>query len=202
MKFGTGVLLILALFYVLAACSGEAPSSQEEADPDVAELIAVVDQATTLAKAVDEDPVLRQLDLGRDSVRWWIRFTDAAATQEITVLVPVEDVPSEEWEVRTGISPLIGHPSPGLFLDGLRIGPGKVIKAAAQHWNGCPVRGLTLVGEEHQLVWHVSCDLPEGVVSGTMGGLTGEFVPSLAPPVQSPPTATPDCRRYKSAQGC
>ena len=202
MKFSSGILLALSLIYGLSGCSGEASSSQEEVGPDIAELMAVADQATTLANGVAADAVLRQVDLGRDPVRWWIRFTDAAATQEITVIVPVGDVPIEDWEVSTGISPLIGHQSPGLVLDGLRIGSGKVVQTAAQHWNGCPVRGLTLTGEEGQLVWFIFCDLPEGVVSGSMDGVTGEFVPSLAPPARSPHTATPDCRRYNSAPGC
>ena len=72
----------------------------------------------------------------------------------------------------------------------MRIGPAAVVKAATQHWNGCPVRGLSLHGEEAQLVWYIFCNLPEGVVYGTMDGVTGEFVPSLAPPAIVPPTAT------------
>ena len=201
MKLGTGVLLII-LFFGLDACSGGTFSNQREADGDIAELITIVGQATALAEGVAEGSVLRQVDLGRDPVRWGIRFTDAAATQEITVVVPLKDVPSDGWEVRTGISPLIGHQSSGLFLDGLRVGPAAVIEAATKHWNGCPVHGLTLTGKERQLVWYIFCNLPQGVVSGTMDGVTGGFVPSLAPPAQLPPTATPDCKRYRSAQGC
>ena len=105
----------MALFYVLAACSGEASSRREEPGRDVAELMNAADQATTLAQGEAADVVLRQLDVGRDPVRWIIRFTDAAATRAITVMVPVEDVPSGAWEVSTGISPLIGHKSQGLF---------------------------------------------------------------------------------------
>ena len=202
MKHTAGAFLISALFFGLSACSGDASSSPTEVGRDIAELIAVADQANALAEGVAADPVLRQVDLGRDPVRWGIRFTDAAATQEITVVVPLKDVPSDKWEVRTGISPLVGHQSSGLFLDGLRVGPGAVIEAATKHWNGCPVHGLTLTGEDRQLTWYIFCSLPEGVVSGTMDGVTGEFVPSLAPPAQLPPTATPDCERYKSAQGC
>ena len=130
----------------------ESFDSARQPDADVAALVALSEKAARRAEEEAPDAVLRQLDLGRDRVRWWIRFTDAAATWEITVLVPVEDVPSGEWEVRTGISPLIGHQSLGLSLEGLRIGPAAVVKAATQHWNDCPVRGLTLVGEEHQLV--------------------------------------------------
>ena len=201
MKLG-GVVLISTPFSGLNACSGSTFPDQRETDGDIAELIAVVGQATALAERVAENSVLRQVDLGRDPVRWGIRFVDAAATQEITVIVPVKDMPSDRWEVRTGISPLIGHQSSGLFLDGLLVGPGAVIEAATKHWNGCPVHGLTLTGEERQLVWYIFCNLPQGVVSGMMDGVTGEFVPSLAPPAQLPPTATPDCKRYGSAQGC
>lgn len=191
MKFAPGVLLALTLLYVLVGCSGEDSPGQKEPGRDVAELIEAADQAAILAREEAADVVLRQLDVGRDPLRWIIRFTDAAATQEITVMVPVEDVPSGEWEVSTGISPLIGHKSSGLFLDALRVGPDAVVEAATGHWNGCPVRGLGLTGEEDLLVWHIFCALPEGVVSGTMDGATGEFIPSLAPPAIVPPTATP-----------
>ena len=191
MKFSSVILLTLALFYGLSACSGEASTNQGGAEPEIAELLALADQAATLAKEVAEDAVLRQLDRGRDQVRWSFRFTDAAATRVVTVTVPAEDVPIEEWEVSTGISPLTGNQSLGLFLDGLQIGPATVVKAATQHWSGCPLRGLSLIGAEHQLVWYVFCNLPEGVVSGTMDGQSGVFTPSLAPPAIVPPTATP-----------
>ena len=72
----------------------------------------------------------------------------------------------------------------------LRIGPAAVAKAATQHWNGCPVRGLTLAGEGGQLTWYIFCNMPEGVVSGIMDGVAGEFVPSLAPPAIVPQIAT------------
>lgn len=191
-KIGTGVLFVLTLFFGLGACSGGSSSGQRETDRDIGELMAVVDQAAALAEGVTAGPVLRQVDVGLDPVRWRIGFIDAAATQEITVVVPVADVPVGQWEVRTGISPLVGHQSEGLFLDGLRVGPLTVIEAATKHWNGCPVHGLTLIGEEGQLAWYIFCNLPGGVVSGTMDGVTAEFVPSLAPPAIIPPTATPD----------
>ena len=202
MKPTFSVLLLSALFFGLSACSGEVSSSQREAGLEIAELIAVVHQATPLAKGIAADAVLRQIDQGRDPVRWIFRFIDGAATQEITVMVPVEDVPIGQWQVRTGISPLIGRRSSGLFLDGLRVAPSEVVKAATAHWNGCPLRGLTLTGEGDQLTWYIFCNLPEGVVSGTMDGVTGEFGPVQKPPARVPPTATPDCLRYKSAQGC
>ena len=204
MQHTFGASTISALLFGLSACAGEAASSPQEASRDVVELITVVDQATALAQGIEVNAVLRQVDQGRDPVRWLIRFTDdAAATREITVTVPVEDVPSGQWEVvRPGMSKLTGHRSSGFSLDGLRVGPAAVVKAATEHWNDCPVRGLSLTGEEDQLTWYIFCNLPVGVVSGSMDGIVGEFMPSLAPPARVPPTATPDCNKEKSAQGC
>ncbi len=202
MKISAGAILISALLLLISACSGEVSFSQIEPSHDIAEMLALEGQAKALAEELAADAVLKQVDRGRDMVGYIFHYTDTAATRVITVSVPVDEVPSGEWEVRTGISPLIGHQSPGLFLGSLRVGPDAVVKAATEHWKACPVRGLSLTGEEDQLTWLIFCNLPEGVVSASMDGTTGEFVPSQAPPAQPPPTATPDCQLYKSAQGC
>ena len=76
-------------------------------------------------------------------------------------------------------------------LRSLRIGPASVVRAATGHWPDCGIRGISLHGQGDDLVWYVFCNLPEGVVSGTVDGQSGVFTPSLAPPAIVPPTATP-----------
>jgi hypothetical protein len=49
---------------------------------------------------------------------------------------------------------------------------------------------MTLYGEEDDLAWTVFCNLPEGVVSGSVDARTGVFTPSLAPPAIPPSVAT------------
>jgi hypothetical protein len=137
------------------------------------------------------DPTLRQVDINYQDGLWFFRFTDRAATQAITVTISDPLEPADEWEVHTGLSPLVGHQQPSIDLGSLRVGPARVVKAAAEHWTECDVRGLGLIGMRDQLTWNIFCNLPDGVVSAVVDGITGEFTPSSAPPARVPSTATP-----------
>ena len=191
----------MALLCVLTACSGQIGASADRG-PDVLDLIAIESQAEARAQEIFPDALLRQVDLGRDPVRYRFHFTNAAATQGVVVKIPVTDAPSVKWEVAPGSPKLLGHPSPGFNLERLRVGPAFVVKAATRHWEGCPVRGLSLHGVEDTLTWYIFCNLPKGVVSAMVDGVTGEFTASLAPPAFPPPTATPNCGQDKSVPDC
>ena len=136
--------------------------------------------------------MLRQVNVVSDSGPFVFQFTDAAATQEISVTVPSPDVETEAWELNMpSVSKLTSHRAPGMALEGLRVGPANVARVASEHWQGCSIRSRSLVGDGEEMVWYVFCDLLQGVVSGTVDGRTGEFVPSNAPPAVVPPIATP-----------
>ena len=208
-------LLGLAALVALTACSeaGLSPTtdvsggrenfdSARHPDADVAALIALSEKAARRAEEEAPSAVLRQLGISPDVGRTIFLFTDAAATKAVTVIVPEPGAPPEAWSIHIGVSQLIGHPSPGIDLPSLRIGPASVARAATGHWPACGIRSIGLHGQGDDLVWYVDCNLPEGVVSGTVDGQSGVFTPSLAPPAIVPPVATPDCRRYTSAQGC
>ena len=210
-----GSLLGLAAFAMLSACSeaGLTPTrddpggretfdSARQPDADVAALVALSEEAARRAEEEAPDAVLRQVGVSPDVGRTIFRFTDAAATKAVTVTVPEPGAPPEAWIIHSGVSPLVGHQSLGIDLPSLRIGPASVVRAAIGHWPACGIRGIGLHGQRDDLVWYVDCNLPEGVVSGTVDGQSGVFTPSLAPPAIMPPIATPDCRRYKSAYGC
>ena len=77
-----------------------------------------------------------------------------------------------------------------------------MVKAATEHWTECGVQGLGVTGVRDQLKWNIFCNLPEGVVSATVDGVTGECIPSSAPPARVPPTATPERRKNSSPKGC
>ena len=188
----------------LTACSEaglaptrEVPGDRETVDParhpdaDVAALVALSEEASRRAEAEAPDAVLRQIGVSPDVGRTIFRFTDAAATKAVTVTVPELGAPTEAWTIHIGISPLIGHGRPGMDLPSLRIGPASVVRAAIEHWPACGIRSIGLHGQGDDLVWYVFCNLPEGVVSGTVDGQSGVFTPSLAPPAIVPPTATP-----------
>ena len=164
--------------------------SARHPDGDVAALVALSEKAARRAEEVAPDAVLRQVDVSPDVGRTIFRFTDAAATKEISVTVPEPGAPPEAWNIHSGISPLIGHQSLGIDLPALRIGPASVIRAATGHWPACGIRSIGLHGQGDDLVWYVFCNLPEGVVSGTVDGQSGVFTASLAPPAIAPPTAT------------
>ena len=190
---------------VLTACSeaGLAPTrdvpggrdtfdSARHPDADVAALVALSEEVARRAEEEVPDAVLRVVDASPDAGPTIFRFTDAAATKAVTVTVPEPGAPPEAWSIHIGISPLIGHQSPGIDLSSLRIGPASVVEAATEHWKGCAIKGITLLGEGEKLVWYVFCNLPQGGMSGTVDARTGVFTPSLAPPARVPLIATPD----------
>ena len=190
----------------LAACSSaevaDIPTSTEEVridgdqtagrDPDAVALAALGDRAAQRARQVAPDATLRQLDLKVDGSQYTFRFADYTLVRDIDVFVPAEDVSPEDYRVVVlDGGYLTGHQLPEMELEALRVGPGAAEKAALDHWQGCNLRSLSLSGEGKDLYWYVFCDLPQGVVSGTVDNLTGIFTPSLAPPAIIPSTATP-----------
>jgi len=200
----SGLICGLAALVSLTACSeagvaptGEVPGGREtfdsarHPDADVAALVALSEEAARRAEEEAPDAVLRQIGVSPDAGRTIFRFTDVAATKAVTVTVPEPGAPPEAWSIHIGVSPLVGHRSPGIDLLSLRIGPASVVRAATGHWPACGIRSIGLHGQGDDLVWYVFCNLPEGVVSGTVDGQSGVFTPSLAPPAIVPPTATP-----------
>ena len=176
------------------------PAEEDERHADAVALAAAADAATLRAREIVAGAVLRQLGIDPGGQPLIFRFTDAAATQAVNITLPTRDAPIREWRVISGhLTPLLGHPGVGIDVRALRTGPAAVARAAVEHWSGCQVRSMTLVGDQQSLTWHVSCETPEGVVSGTVDGLTGEFSPSAAPPVRPPPTATPAASTPTSA---
>lgn len=186
---------LLGLTFLLLACAATAPAALAPAsatpdvpvtDPDVAALVAISEAALRKAQETIPDAVLRQLDVAADGDQLWLRFTDAAATQGILMTVS-EEVSPDDWEIGSEWSPLLGHPQTGINLGALRVGPAAVKGAAINHWPGCQIRGsLTLGGEGDNLVWYVFCNLPAGVVGGTVNGRTGEFKPYPGGPAATP----------------
>jgi len=75
-----------------------------------------------------------------------------------------------------------------MLLHGLKIGPSSAVETAAKYWGECNATGLGLSGKGSELIWHVFCGLPRGVVGGFVDGQTGVFTPSNAPPARLPPT--------------
>ena len=167
--------------------------SARQPDADLAALVALSEEAARRAEEEAPDAILRQLDVSPDVGRTIFRFTDAAATKEVSVTVPEPGAPPEAWSIHSGLPHhLPVHDNPGIALPTLRIGPASVLRAAIGHWPACGIRSIGLHGQGDDLVWYVDCNLPEGVVSGTVDGQSGVFTPSLAPPAIVPPTATPN----------
>jgi hypothetical protein len=188
----TGLVLGSIALLLLAACGGDSTPTPA-ADPDAVTLVAMGEEALGLAREAVPDAVLRQVDVSPDGGAISFRYTDEAATQTVAVHVPGPEVPRDDWSVLDeGLSPLIGQASPGIDLRALRAGPAAVARSATGHWSGCGVRALTLYGEGEDLSWTVFCNLPEGVVSGSVDARTGEFTPSSAPPAVPPPSVEAD----------
>ena len=189
------VLAVVALALVaLTACSASASTDAETTarDPDAVALEAMADDARRLVQETESTAVLRQIGVGVSSGQYFFHFTDAASTLVVVVVVaPGMDSPPESWEVHPpSVSPLVGHVAADLSMGSLRTGPDAVQRAASSHWGSCENANVGLTGEGDDLVWYVFCELPEGVLSGTVDGRTGEFIASGAPPAIRPPTAT------------
>ncbi len=157
-------------------------------DPDAIHLIALEKQARQVAQK-SQGEILRQVD--SDMLTIDFRFVDRALAREVTIVITGQNAPVDQWNtVVNTVSPLLSFPSPDLNLHGLKIGPGRVTQAAANHWTGCSVRLMTLYLENNELTWLVFCNTPGGVVSGSMDNETGAFQPSNAPPARIPGIAT------------
>jgi hypothetical protein len=184
--------LLVALSVLITACgsiAGAAPG------PD-SELAGLGARAAQRARSVVPDATLRQLDIDWGSGRHIFRFTDAPATQEITVVMPTAEMPSDQWQVMsTTVSPLaIGHARAAVNLDSLRVEPAAAAQAMQRYRPGAQVRTLTLVDEGGQLVWYVFGAVAEGDISGKVSNAARTFQPLGPSPVQRPPTATPGTR--------
>lgn len=199
-----GTLLAVGLLLALAACDsgaasptanptstpGPQPSADEGARREITHLADLAEQARGRASETAPNAALRQIDVGAAGDRAF-RFTDIAATEEITVIVPEPGIFPDRWDVRRGISPLVGSSGPGLDLAALRVSPSEVARSAQAYWPGCTAPTMTLYGQGSDLSWIVFCEVPAGVASGTVDNSTGLFQPSPAPPARRPPTATP-----------
>ena len=193
-------LLVLAMGIALTAasavaCGGEAARAAR--DSDAVALDSLSRQALERAELELPDAVLRQLDLRDVDGPLFFRFTNRDAERGVNLHLENPESDPERWVVSTvEVSPLLGHPSPGISLSGLRAGPQRVVRGMRDAWPGCTVRSISLHGTDGDLVWYGFCNLPEGGMSGTLWDRAsdpapGEFEPSLAPPARVPVTATP-----------
>lgn len=190
---------------ILAGCAGpstpaDTPGVASEGpnttiDADVIEIIATGEEAMERARQRIPTAVLRQVDFGSDPAIRAFRFTDAAATQTLTINFTVFETDNGQWRaIEEGLTPLIGYAHPGIDIEVLRTGPAAVHQAATDEWPDCELRGLMLNGTGTDLTWRIFCNIEAGVVSGTLDDSTGVFTPSPAPPVRPAPTAVPNRR--------
>ena len=157
-------------------------------DEDAIAMAVLADKVVVRACETFADAVLEQVGVNTNDGRRVFRFTDEAATQVISITVASDSSAADQWQIHVGVSPLTGHPRPGMILHDLKIGPSSVVETATKYWEGCSVTGLGLSGEGSELFWHMFCGLPQGVFSGVVDGRTGVFTPSNAPPARMPPT--------------
>ena len=183
--------LLSAIFVTLltvttVACSENA----DQADEDAVRLAEMAARATTLASESIENPVLRQIAFGELDGSHRFIFTDPAASVGVEIIAETPALPAAEWQVRDSEF-VMQRPEAGLDVGSVSVGPRAVLDAASDQWPGCELRSMTLVGGNEGASWYVFCNLPEGVVSGTVDPVTGELTDSDAPPARIPAVATP-----------
>ena len=176
---------------VPVGCGSPSPTLRPP-DPDAIVLVDLGQEALERIRGVSASAVLRQVNVIAEGGPFELQFTDAQAIREISITIPTADADRGTWTVRLpSDSKLTSHPSPGMELGSLRVGPAAAAAAAARRWDECEIRGRSLTGEGSYLVWHVFCSLAVGMVSVTVDGRTGELVPSEVPPEVVPPAAPP-----------
>lgn len=186
MRKPLAAFIVMLLAATTVACSGNA----DRADEDAIRLAEMAAQAATLASESIDNPVLRQLAFGLLDSAHTFYFTDPAASVGVEITAETPAFPISEWQVRD--SEFVRHrPEAGLDVSAVRVGPRAVLEVATDQWPGCELRSMTLVGGDEGSTWHVFCNLPEGVVSGTVDPVTGLLTNSSAPPARVPVTATP-----------
>ena len=179
--------LLAAVFIVLltSGCSSSAPQ------PDAGALVLREMAEEALAVSGIDNPVLRQFSINPRTGSHNFMVTDRDVTVGVELWAGTPDQPPSEW--RHVPMEFMRHQA-DVFLDVslLNVGASAAMTAMTRHWPGCVPRGQTVIGStEGDIRWVVSCDLPEGTVSGWVDAETGEFTPSQAPPVIAPVTATP-----------
>ena len=187
----TGRYADAELSFVVWVGLGEAslPSGRNP-DADAIRLVAMSEQARQIARNETPNPVLRQVDTDLKVTDF--QFVEKTLTKVVTVVVPQPDAPNGAWHTTVSkVSPLLSYAEPALDLQDLRTGPERVAHAITAHWPGCTLRGITLYRENGQLIWLAFCNIPEGVVEGSINDRTGVFQPSAAPPAPLPSTTTP-----------
>ena len=187
--------LLTALFVIawVIGCS----SPDREPDADALVLRGLAEKALDVS-GIDE-PVLRQLFVNPypnpnpDNTYFGshgFSVTDRDATFGVEIILDTPDQPSNEWRI-IPIEFIRYEADVYLDIDSLNAGPKAAMDAMTEHWTGCVPRGQTVVGSaEGNTQWVLSCDLPEGTVSGWVDSETGDFTPSKAPPAIAPGIAT------------
>ena len=181
------VQLLTATFVVVLVigCSSRSP------EPDAGALALREMAEEALGVSGIDDPVLRQFSVNPRTDSHNFMVTDRDVTVGVVLWADTPDQLPSEW--RHVPMEFMRHQA-DVFLDVslLNVGASAAMDAMAGHWPGCVPRGQTVIGStEGDNQWVVSCDLPEGTVSGWVDAETGEFTPSQAPPVIAPVTATP-----------
>ena len=172
--------------------TSEAPTDLAAKGRDAVALATLARHAAQQARKVSPDAILRQVDLNGDGSQYTFRFADYTTGRDVDVFVPAAGAAAEEYRVvPLDLGYLAVRKVPEMELGALRVGPAAVGKAATDHWDGCDLRSLSISGQGQELFWYVFCELPEGVVSGTVDNESGVFQPFSAPPARIPSTATP-----------
>ncbi len=167
-------------------------STVHEANDDIAELGRLASMAMEVAGEHMVDPVLRQVDVGGSSGIQSFRFTNASATNAMTINFPDRTIGDPMPEVvNEELSPLLGHSSQGISVKALKIGPEEASAVVLGQWPHCKGPHLSLTGEGGNLTWLAFCETEAGLLSATVDVEQGEFRPRWNGPAPIPPTALP-----------
>ncbi|MCS7016953.1 MAG: hypothetical protein NZM42_12650 [Gemmatales bacterium] len=198
MLIGAGLLVSGGVIEAFNSMAGQ-PGVTEQillaegaVDLDVTAFAALAEQASRRAGQLTPEATLRQAVLEPKTATFI--FTDAGATQEFAVRIPIgkarpgPDQATVE-EIELGAARYVGRPASGMTLDKLKVGPDRVRQAITQHAPGCTFSHAVLHPEGDTLIWTAFCTAKDGLVSGRMDSQTGVF--HLEPAAPWPSVATP-----------
>jgi hypothetical protein len=184
------VVITAALTYLLVGCAST--TLIPTATPDVAlvQFTELAGQALPLAQKIAPGAVLRQIDT--DGYQTFFDFTDAAATQEITVWMKSPGAPVSQWQAAPASQvKLVDAAEPAIDLKSMQIGLSRVAQIITAYWPGCLVKTLTLYTQNNKPTWLGFCQTSNGLVSGMVDAQTGNLVVANAAPITFPSQVAP-----------
>ena len=102
------------------------------------------------------------------------RFADASAKRGLTINYSGAINGDQMPEVfNEELTPFLGHTSPGIVFEALKMGPKEAVAVVLGQWPDCKLPHLSLTGDGENLMWLALCETDAGLLSATVDNAGG-----------------------------